>query len=578
MGVSSTGAAPLPPSPRSDTPPPPEPKSGQGTEAPKGEQPTAQAAREGQPEAQSASQTTESGEWQSFMAGEEGSSNLFGEALTDQQQMLQNLARSNVATLNQANIGGALSDRVQTSSEHIQQAKTDASLKNALDQASQQNQTEGRDIFQRGVSADQSTAMRAFGDKSALESGRRYADAKAGVEKGSRADLAGQKVAKQSAESNAQYQARMLQQSRPGEQAVNQRTQQLPNFSSLTPKQQQLVKQYQTKQMQMEKLQQMLQQAKAEGASKEEQQLLEGMLKKLQGDIENPDPETAAALKLAEEGGESKEKKEVKKGEEGKEAKEGEGTKDTAEKVGEKSQSDSESGGEGGQDLAKSSGDVIPANLTPLGKDFNLQEARESGQFGEVLSTGGQPSADGGLSIQHRFLGSIEGGRNPVQVATDSRGQMHFYRVRPMSERKRHPLDPIPLQPGQKDAKITREQNVAIPGEHFNVGGKIYNKYQILKEADQFAKSRPGQDSSHILLGNRRVLVEELEPDAAETMGIPSAAVRPEQLTAVSREEVDAVRKLTREVGIIRGYQLGPGSDIVFRSVRTVGHAPVSYA
>jgi hypothetical protein len=291
------------------------------------------------------------------------------------------------------------------------------------------------------------------------------------------------------------------------------------------------------------------------------------MLGKLKGDTETPPPELAMA-QGAEEAGEAEEGKETEGADKTEEGETAEGKQaDSTERIGEQAQTDSGAGGDGGTDLSQA-GDVIPASWTPLAGE-SMTEARESGEFGGVISTGGQSGADGDLSVQSNILGSITGGRNPVHVAQDSQGNCQLYRVRPPSERKSHPLEDIPLKPGQKDGKIKRDQNVILPGEHFRVGGRLYNYHQLMRQSEDFAKAHPGQDTSHIVLGDRRIAIEDVTPGQAEQMGLPA--------TTVTKEELASARTIYRQSGLIRGYQLAPPPSVIRSGFLATGHAPVTY-
>jgi hypothetical protein len=505
--------------------------------------------------------------------GEESATGLLGEQLSQQEQMLKdmgNLARANINVLTSSDVGRAGQDmgKAQGTQQNLNQAQSDAARQSTLDQSAQQTQT--RDTFQRGVSADQSTAMRAADSQKALESGQRHAEAKTQMEKGAQADRGGDKVAKQGGENSAQWQARMLKQSKPGGEELQKRFEQLPNHSQLTPRQGQVVKEHMAKQMQMQKLQQMLEKAKAEGADKEQQQFLENMIGKLKAETEHP-PEELAMAQGAQEAGEAEEGKETEgadKSEEGEKTEEGRKA-DSAERIGEQAQTDSGTGGEGaGTDLAQT-GDVIPASWTPIAAE-TMTEARESGEFGGVLSIGGQSEADGDMAVQSHLLGSITGGRNPVHVAQDSQGNCHLYRVRPPSERKSHPLEDIPLKPGQKDGKITRDQNVVLPGEHFRVGGRLYNYHQLMRQSEDFARAHPGQDTSHIVIGDRRIEVEDVTPGQAEKIGLPS--------TTITREELAQARNVYRQSSLyVSGFRLAAPAAVIRSGFQATGHAPVTY-
>jgi len=377
--------------------------------------------------------------------------------------------------------------------------------------------------------------------------------------------------------SQQSLQAKMFKQSNPTQKEVINESKKLPNYNSLLPKQQQQVQRFMKMHMMKQKLQQMQQQAKAEGNTKEEA-VLKDMVAKLKikmGEAKSDmDPKTKDVADAADEAEGTEGEEEVEGAEEAEEA--GKPKTETENAVeGTKGDTDS---GEGGDSNLTEGGDVIPATLTPLAAE-SMTEAMESGEFGEVISTGGEPSADGELSLKSTMLGSLTGGKNPVHVAQDSQGNCHLYRVRPPSERKRHPLADIPLKPGQKDGKITRSQNEILPGEHFRVGakvvdgklvgGRLYNIHQLERQAKEFAKAHPGQDTSHIVLGDRRIAIEDVTPGQAEKMGIPSITV--------SKEDLASARTIYRETGIIRGYQLAAPASVIRSGFLATGHAPVTY-
>lgn len=370
--VGSASAAPVPDRP-------------QAPEAPKGDRPPPESRAEGRSEA-----PPSEGDFQQFfdeaMADQP---NPLGDQLDQQQQMLQDMARSNVRVLTSSDVGRAGQDmgKAEGTQQNLTQAQSDAARQSVLDQSSQQTQT--RDSFQRGVSADQSAAMRASDSQKALESGQRYVETRKGTEQGGQADRAGDKVSKQSGENPAQWQARMLKLSKPSGDEVQKRFEQLPNQGQLTPRQAQVVKEHMAKQMQMQKLQQMLEKAKAEGADKEQQQFLENMLSKLKADTENPPPELAMA-QGAEESSKAEEGKETEetKAEEGEESGESEGAEGLQkfETVDQGGQSGEGMGGQQGG--AMDQGAQLPQVLPPM-VDSNLSLMQTMERRDDVFTVGG---------------------------------------------------------------------------------------------------------------------------------------------------------------------------------------------
>ena len=408
---------------------------------------------------------------------------------TPEQQALQDLAsqmRANAAVVSGSDVGRALNQGQDSASAHVQTTTTDAARQTTLDQASQQSVTQTRDTFERGVSADQSTAMRAFGDKQALESGQRYADARTGTDRGGQTDRTSDKVAKQSGEGSAQWQARMLKQSKPTGAEVEQRFQKMPNSGQLTPRQGQVVKEHLAKQMQMQKLQQMLDKAKAEGASKEEQQFLENMISKLKAETENP-PEELAMAQGAEEAGETEageETEEADKTEEGKEAGESEGAEGLKEfeQVQQGADSGDTAGQQGGQ---MDQGAQLPAVLPPT-VDSNLSLMQTLEARDDVFTTGTvgaspeNQKAERDLQIGARALGVMGMGAGETYRLHGSNG---FHAIRMRYHGAGHSLDPqFQEEIGQANVE---QGGVRVVGHRSGVAANIYQLGDAMKGVDQ---------------------------------------------------------------------------------------------